>query len=438
MQKWKICLAKCKATRSGAHLFAPFALLLACASLACSQNFTARQAARAEKQAWQKTLPKILVQIKPPVFPIQTWTVEPQALLQDARQAINQSILLAHQQGGGQVIVPPGEYALAGSLFLRSGVNLHLSKGVVLKFSTRPEDYLPLVKVRWEGTVCYNYSPLIYAYQQENLAITGEGIVDGQASVFFHTWKSQQKPDQALLRQMGNDTVPEVARQFGPGHYLRPDGIQLFECKNILLEDFTLQGSPFWSIHPVFCENVTARRLKVRPGTTNDDGFDPESSRNVLIEDCDFITHDDGVAIKAGRDQDAWGRPGSENIVVRNCSFKTTVGSGVCIGSEMSGGVRQVFVENCRIRSQKHGLNFKSNPDRGGLMAQVFVRQIQVETAKYALTFTTDYHSWRGNHFPSLYHDFYLSNLRFGEVSEVGIHIVGLADAWIEGCFFAG
>lgn len=285
-----------------------------------------------------------------------------------------------------------------------------------------------MVKVRWEGTVCYNYSPLIYAQRAENVAITGEGMIDGQTGLFWHEWKKLQESDKKILRQMGNDLVPEEQRIFGATHFLRPDGIQFYECKNILFEDFTIQNSPFWTIHPVFCENITARRLNIRKGTTNDDGFDPESCRNVLIENCRFDTNDDCIAIKAGRDQDAWNRPGTENIVVRHCTFRTEVGSGFCIGSEMSGGVKNVFVENCTIESKNHALNFKCNRDRGGFMERIFVRNIRIGSCKYGITFTTDYHSWRGNNFPTRYNDFYLSRIHISEAKTLAVGITGLAE----------
>jgi polygalacturonase len=401
-----------------------------------SPNFDFKTARKQEKSAWKNEVPKILAQIKIPQFPDKSFNIKDLYTGNNALEAINQTIQKCNEAGGGKVIVSAGEYFIKGSILMLSKVNLHLEKGAILKFSAEPKDYLPIVKVRWEGTVCYNYSPLIYAYQADNLAITGEGLIDGQTELFFHEWKKFQEPHKKILRQMGNDLVPENERKFGEGYFLRPDGIQFFECKNILFENFSIKSSPFWTIHPVFCENITARNLKIRKGTTNDDGFDPESCKNVLIENCVFDTVDDCIAIKAGRDQDAWNRQGTENIVIRNCVFKTEVGSGFCIGSEMSGGVRNVFVENCTIESNNHALNFKCNKDRGGFMEQIYVRNIQTSVCKHALTFTTDYHSWRGNNFPTRYNDFYLSNLKFQEAKEIGIKVVGLENKLIERIYF--
>ncbi|MCU0352520.1 MAG: glycoside hydrolase family 28 protein [Cytophagales bacterium] len=401
-------------------------------------DFSAAYARKREKQAWKTDVPAILAQINVPGFANRKHTISDFGARpgEDARAAIRQAVEACHRNGGGRVVVPAGTYPVNGPIHLLSHVNLHLERGAVLKFSVNPADYLPVVKVRWEGTVCYNYSPLIYAYQAENVAITGEGLIDGQTELFWHEWKKLQEPDKKILRQMGNDTIPEKDRVFGEGHRLRPDGIQFYECKNILFEDFSIKSSPFWTIHPVFCENVTARRLNIQRGTTNDDGFDPESCKNVLIENCRFDTNDDCIAVKAGRDQDAWKRPGTENIVVRNCTFRTEVGSGFCIGSEMSGGVKNVFVENCTIESQNHALNFKCNRDRGGFMERIFVRNVRVSSCKYGLTFTTDYHSWRGNHFPTRYNDFYLSNISLNEATEACLKVTGLPEKPITRLWF--
>nr|WP_297917255.1 glycosyl hydrolase family 28 protein [uncultured Allomuricauda sp.] len=225
---------------------------------------------------------------------------------------------------------------------------------------------------------------------------------------------------------MGNDKIPLEERIFGEGHYLRPSTIEFINCKNILLEDFSVKGSPFWTIHPVLSENITIRSLNIGAGTTNDDGIDPESCKNVLIENCVIHTHDDCVALKAGRDQDGWPYPPTENIIVRNSTFNTEVGSGFCIGSEMSAGVRNVFVENCELtKSGKHAFQFKSNPDRGGFIENVFMRNIDVGTVKYGFEFTTDYKGWRGNEYFTKYQDFYFQDIQIEEATDKSIVIKG-------------
>jgi len=394
-----------------------------------NKKFTPEVAREQAFQAWNDTLPEILKKIVPPVFKDTVYLISDTL---NFREKLNTTIQEASQNGGGVVKILPGTYFVKGPVRMKSDVNLKLSEGAQLVFSAHPDDYLPVVKTRWEGTFCLNYSPLIYALGEKNIAITGKGSIDGQAASFFHSWKQKQKNDKKRLRKMGNDQIPLEERVFGKGHFLRPSGIEFIECRNILLEDFQIKESPFWTIHPVLSENITIRKLRIDTGTTNDDGIDPDSCKNVLIENCHITTHDDCVAIKAGRDQDGWQYPGSSNIVVRNNTFRTKVGSGFCIGSEMSGGVHNIFVENNTIVSNKHAFNFKSNPDRGGFMRHLYMRNMQIDSARYGLAFTTDYKGWRGNNYPTAYSDFFIENITFNSVGEIPVSITGLAQKPIE------
>jgi polygalacturonase len=300
--------------------------------------------------------------------------------------------------------------------------------------------------VRWEGTVCYNYSPLIRGYQLENVAITGGGTIDGAAREWSIEWRKHQNPDKARLRQMGNDKVPDRQRVFGNGyldlngdgvddgfgdgqqHYLRPSLLELYECNNVLIEGLTLRDSPFWTVHPVFCKNVTIRNLRIYGETLNDDGIDPDSSEDMLIEGCEIRTHDDAIAIKAGRDQDAWDRPGSRNIIVRKNHLFSGVNA-LCIGSEMSGGVENLYAYDNYIAGGRHALNFKCNLDRGGQVQRVFIKDIEIESCQDAMfIFRMDYHGYRGNHFPTRFNDFYVSGIRCKEVLKTPFRIVGVED----------
>ena len=390
-----------------------------------------------QPKAGNQQLQTILSRIKAPTFPkrdfaVTNYGVKASSVLDstaDAKPALQAAIEDCAKKGGGRVVVPAGEYYVKGSLHLRSGVNLHLQRGAALRFSVNPADYLPLVLVRWEGTRCMNFSPLVYALNASNIAISGEGTLDGQAEKCWHRWKKLQDPDKTTLRKLGNspDSVPPAQRIFGEGHFLRPDLVQFYGCRNILVEGVTLKGSPFWTVHPVFCTNATFRNLTIEHGTTNDDGIDPESCKDVLIERCRIDTDDDCISIKAGRDQDAWKSPGTENVIVRNCSFRSVVGSGFCIGSEMSGGVRNVFVENCTISRAAHGIQFKCNRDRGGFIEQIYVRHITIDTCKKGVfVFTTDYHSWRGNLFTTRMNDIFASKIVCGFVEQTGIKITGV------------
>ncbi len=332
-----------------------------------------------------------------------------------------------NEQGGGRIIVPKGVFLVKGPIHLKSNVHLYLSEGAVLRFSAEPQYYLPMVLTKWEGCELYNYSPFIYAYQATNVAVTGSGTIDGQAAGGFATWKTKQKADQLLLRQMGNDGVPVYERLFGEGHWLRPSMIQPFGCKNVLIEGVTILDSPFWVVHPVFCNNVIVRNINVNSWNTNNDGCDPDASTNVLIENCVFFTGDDGVAIKSGRDQDGWrvGQP-TENVIVRDCDIKS-IANGLCIGSEMSGGVRNIFMENCRVDSAMSTIYFKSNLDRGGMIENVMVRNIHVKRAKGAvIRFESNYKGHRGNSYTPVFRHFYLENITCEKADNIGIYAEGI------------
>jgi polygalacturonase len=381
---------------------------------------------------WAK-VESILAQIKVPVFKNQVFAVTDFGAVGDFEtdcfSAFRDAITECNKSGGGRVLVPPGIYKINGPVHLKSNVNLHIAKGARLEFSTNPEDYLPLVLHRWEGTDLYNYSPFIYAYQATNIALTGEGEIDGNAQNSFATWKKKQKKDQLLLRQMGNDSVPVYKRIFGPGHYLRPSMISFYGCTHVFVEGVSIYDAPFWVIHPVYCNNVIVRKLTVDSWNPNNDGVDPDGSVNVLIEDCVFNCGDDAVAIKSGRDQDGWriGQP-SENVIIRNCQMNSKA-NGLCIGSDMSGGVRNIYMENCQIGEAKSTIYFKSNLDRGGIIENVFVRNIKVDKASTAaIRFESNYKGHRGNNYPPIFKNFYIEDVTCQRADHYGLYAVGVKD----------
>ncbi len=333
---------------------------------------------------------RVLARIKAPVFPARDFPItdfgtQPGAA--DSTEAIAKAITAAHTAGGGRVVVPAGEW-FTMPITLKSNVNLHVAKGATLRFLFDPARH-PVVFTRWEGVECMNYSPLIYAFEQENIAITGEGVLDGQAD-WDNTWwswnnKAKGQPTRQLaarnkLIEMAEAGVPVAQRVFGEGSFLRPNFIQPYRCKNVLIEGVTINRSPMWVMNPVLCQNVTVRGVKVVSHGTNNDGCNPESSRDVLIENCLFDTGDDCIAIKSGRNAD--GRRvnvPSENIVVRNSVMKDGHG-GVVLGSECSGHIRNVFVENCEMDSPEldRALRFKNNAVRGGILENVFMRHVKI------------------------------------------------------------
>ncbi|NBC58088.1 MAG: glycoside hydrolase family 28 protein [Bacteroidetes bacterium] len=384
--------------------------------------------------AWNTTYPNILKNIAQSTFKSDTIFVKDTI---NFRKSLHQAMNKLSETGGGVLHIAAGNYKVDGPIVFQSNINLNIAENAVLEFSPEPSDYLPVVKTRWEGTFAMNYSPLIYAINKENLAITGKGKINGNCKPIWAEWKSKQKEDKKRIRQMGNDQIPIEERVFGQGHFLRPSGIQFINCKNILFEDFTIQETPFWTIHPVLCKNVTVRGLHIKKGTHNDDGIDPENSQYVLIENCIIQTHDDCISVKAGRDQDGWKYPPSENIIVRNNTFSTEVGSGFCIGSEMSGGVQNLFVhDNTLNGSKKHAFQFKSNPDRGGFIKEVYIKNFKaLDTVKYGLEFTTDYKGWRGNKHYTSYSDFYVQNIDVNYAEKISISITGKEEKLINRIF---
>lgn len=344
----------------------------------------------------------------------------------DALPALSKAVDQCSFDGGGRVVVPAGRFFCKGPVVLKSNVNLHLEAGAKLIFSADEDDYLPVVLTRWEGTEVYNYSPLIYAYQVKNIAITGAGTINGQGSLNFARWKPEQKPDQRQLRAQGTAVTPVCERVYGKGHFLRPALIEPVACDNVLIEGVKIVDATFWSIHLIACQNVIVRNVTVDSTNLNNDGCDPESSRNVLIEGCYFHTGDDGIAIKSGRDNDAWriGQP-TENVIIRNCVFDTEV-NGLCIGSEVSGGVRNVFAENIHIKNAGNGLYFKSNLDRGGYITQVYVRNVTVDRVSSALVkFEPDYKSESQENYPTLFREFLLEDITAKCSEGYGIDVAG-------------
>ncbi len=372
----------------------------------------------------------ILKNIAVPVFPDNTVNIidfgaKPNGVT-DSRQAINNAIFSCSKKGG-IVIVPAGKYFVKGSIVLQSNVNLHVDDGAEIIFSSKPEDYMPFVLTCWEGTQLYNYSPLVYAYKASNIAITGNGKLNGKASEVFATWRPQGSENQNRLRQMGIDQTPVKDRNFGVASNLPPSMIQFFDCKNILVQDIHIEDAPYWVIHPVLCNNVTVLGVTINSNNLNNDGCDPEYTQNVLIENSTFNVGDDAIAIKAGRDQDGWriGQP-SGNIIIRNCIFNSKC-NGLCIGSEMSAGVHNVFMENVKVKNALSGIYFKSNPDRGGFIKNIWVRNIKVDSVRTAfIRFETNYQGARGGFHPTQYSNFLIENVKGNYSGECGFYAVGL------------
>ncbi|WP_317173262.1 glycoside hydrolase family 28 protein [Aestuariibaculum sediminum] len=317
-------------------------------------------------------------------------------------KAISDAINEANKNNGGIVVIPKGEW-LTKAIHLKSNVNLHLNKGAILLFSEAPKDYLPAVHSTWEGMECYNYSPLVYAYNCENIAITGEGLMKSKMDV-WETWFPRPKPHMNSLKRLYNlasyNKPVEERQMVNDTAHFRPQFIQFNRSKHILLEGISIENSPFWTIHPYLSKDVVIRNLNVYAHGHNNDGVDPEMSENVLIENCVFDQGDDAIAIKSGRNQDAWRlNTPSKNIVMRNCIMKNGHQL-VAIGSELSGGIENVYVENCTVENRAkmyHLVFIKTNERRGGYVKNIFVENIKAgNIANGVLGIETDVlYQWR-------------------------------------------
>lgn len=307
-------------------------------------------------------------------------------------KAIAAAISAAHAAGGGRVLVPRGTW-LTGAIHLKSNVELYVEEGAVLLFSELPEDYLPAVPTSWEGIECYNYSPLVYAYDCDNVALSGKGTLQARLDV-WRVWYARPKPHMDALVALYQHAVrntPVGERQMAAGEaHLRPHFVQFNRCRNVLIEDIKIRDSPFWTVHPYMSRDVVIRRVDIRAHGHNNDGVDPEMSQNVLIEDCVFDQGDDAISVKSGREFDGWRLASpAKNIVIRNCRIKNGHQL-LAIGSELSGGVENILVDNCHFdRGDAEGpvkgttlveinniLYVKTNERRGGYVRNIHMRNV--------------------------------------------------------------
>lgn len=351
-----------------------------------------------------------------PQFPDRQFDVRNYGAVNDGKTdntaAFAKAITACHEAGGGKVIVPAGKY-LTGPIHLKSNINLHIDKDCRILFSTNPEHYLPAVFTRWEGVELMGYSPLIYAYKEKNVAVTGAGTLDGQANrTTWWPWKGgswvggtnwsvpgfpTQDDGRSKLFADAENGVPPEQRLYADGANLRPPFFQPYLCENVLIEGVTITGAPFWLINPVLCQSVTVKNVTCASLGPNSDGCDPESCKNVVIENCFFDTGDDCIAIKSGRNND--GRrlnTPAENILITGCKMRSGHG-GVVIGSEISGGARNIFVENCEMSSPEleRGIRIKTNSVRGGIIENFYIRDINIGEVQNAIVI--DFHYEEGD-----------------------------------------
>ena len=366
--------------------------LLSCLTLGSTM------AQSADQEAWNTTYRQIESRIKAPTFKNKTYraAVKTTNTALQNQQAINKAIAKCSKAGGGKVSIPAGRY-MTEPVTLQSNVNLCVEKDAELIFAFDRSLY-PLVYTRWEGLDLWNYQPCVYAIDCKNIALTGEGTINGNGSDDgnwwymkgikkhgFHDgvdeWQGTAKEGpRAELIKMSDNNVPASERKFGRGKGLRPQLVNFVRCENVLIEDVRLLNSPFWVMHPLLCKNLTVRGVYVYNEGPNGDGCDPESCEDVLIENCTFHTGDDCIALKSGRNAD--GRRANipcKNIIVRKCKMEDGHG-GVVVGSEISGGADNVFAEDCDMDSPNldRVLRIKTNTCRGGVIQNIFMRNIRV------------------------------------------------------------
>jgi polygalacturonase len=438
---------KCK------HLFRLKYLTVLLSLFIITAGCSAQQAA---EQGW-KDLPSIVKNIVPPTFANRDYSILNYGAKADGKTdclpAIKSAISTCNKAGGGRVIVPAGTYFVKGPIHLLSNVNLYLEDKAVIKFSTNDDDYLPVVLTRFEGVELMNYSPLIYANGQTNIAVTGKGILDGQADN-DHWWNwtgskrfgwkegmpsQHDKENEPKLMEMAAQGVPVSDRVFGKGHYMRPTMIEFYNSKNILIQDVTLVNAPFWLIHPTLSQNITIDGVTTNSLGPNNDGCDPESCSDVMIKNCSFTDGDDCIAIKSGRDED--GRRvnvPSKNIIVQNCQMRDGHG-GVVIGSETSGGVENVYAQNCVMSSPhlERAIRIKSNACRGGVMKNFYFRNIkvgEVREAVFKINMVYEKEKAAKCNFPPTLTGVYVKNVT-SEKSKYGIYVEGLQSKPVKDIF---
>lgn len=349
----------------------------------------------------------------------------------DNTAAIRRAIAACHAAGGGRVVVPPGTW-LTGPIHLQSNVNLHLAEGAVLLFSAEPRDYLPAVQTTWEGMECFNYSPLVYAFECTNVALTGKGTLRAQMEIWTQ-WFARPPAHLEALKQLYHLAArgePVSRRQMAVGeNHLRPTFVEFNRCRNLLIEDVKIRNSPLWCVHLFLCENAVVRRIDISAHGHNNDGLDLALSKNILVEGCRFDQGDDAIALQAGKNHDGWRlNTPTENVVVRDC----TVRQGhqlLAVGSDVSGGIRNIYVHDCRVEDAggKPPFNLvfiKTNRGRGGFVENIWVENIVAKkTLVGVLGIETDVlYQWRD--LVPIYEErrtriegIHLKNIRVGETA---------------------
>lgn len=368
----------------------------------------------------------VFPEVELPVFPDKTFDIRDYKAVAGGvvsnTKAIKDAIVAAHEAGGGKVVIPAGIW-LTGPIEILSNVNLHAERGAVVLFSDNREEY-PLIKTNYEGTARIRALSPIYSFHQENIAITGEGVFDGNGQLWrpvkkTKTTAAQWKELEAkggviggadkgkfmwFPEQSGHDgyyrkdILPDeenaLERAEAFYKFYRPVMVSIQNCKKVLLRGVTFQNSPAWNVHPLFCEHFTMEDVSVRNPwwASNGDGIDLESCRYANITRCSFDVGDDAICMKSGKNAEARKTVfPTEYVTIRDCTVYHGHG-GFVAGSEMSRGLRNIRVENCSFLGTDIGIRFKSTLGRGGVVENISFNNIQmVDIPKQAVLFTMAY-----------------------------------------------
>ncbi len=380
--------------------------------------------------------------VSDPIFPDRTCSIADFGAVSGGiisnTESFRKAVEHCSKQGGGRVIVPKGIWK-TGAIRLASNINLVLEKGSRIVFSNDVREYLPAVFSRFEGIELYNYSSFIYAKDCRNIAITGDGDLDGNGAM-WHEWNAVQEPSLAKLEKMADEGVSVENRNFAsPEDTLQPSFVQFVNCRNILIEGVQLLSSPSWTIHPIYSENILVRNVKIFTDARNTDGIAIDSSRNVIVQDSFFRTGDDAVVIKSGKDRDGLrvAKP-SENIVVHDIVVENGHG-GIAFGSEMSGSVRNVFAYNVNIKRADFGVRMKSMRGRGGVIENIFLEDIRAKRVVFDaiqmdMTYGTPLHKDDLDHSP-VFRDISMKNISV-EWSKSPFTLTGLPESPIRDLAF--
>ncbi|WP_370944572.1 glycoside hydrolase family 28 protein [Amycolatopsis sp. cg5] len=423
---------------------------LAVAGAAVAAPLLARSAAAAPGQ-YTVSVPdlpwpaanQIVAETKLPVFPDAKFDITAYGAKGDGSTdntaAIKKAIDACNAAGGGHVIVPKGTF-LTGAVYLKSNVDVHLETGSVLKFSGDSSKF-PTVLTRYEGIECMNRSPMIYAFKEKNIALTGTGTLDANST---SSWN--KGTDRAYLESLvSKGTPPEKRIVPGSGHTMRSAFVEPYSCETVLIQGITLKNSMFWQLHPTLCKNVTVDGVTTDASTahSNTDACDPESCDHVVIVNSNLGAHDDNIAIKSGRDED--GRRVNvpcQNLVVANCVMNGNWGAITC-GSEQTGGIRNVYAYKLTVKGEtKFALYVKSNTKRGGFSENINLDSISGTFARSIAYVLPTYNSQTGNNIPS-FGPFTITNSSATKCGQMVFNVSGLSNSHVHGftatnCKFTG